>query len=62
MEFRDIRAIRGTPLNDPVPFRIVIPRAMSEALSKAARDHKTAAAEIARVGIEKILKEIGKDY
>lgn len=62
MEFRDIRAIRGTPLDDPVPFRIVIPRAMSEALSKAARDHKTAAAEIARVGIEKILQEIEKDH
>jgi hypothetical protein len=35
---------------------------MADALSKAARDHKTAAAEIARVGIEKILKEIEKDY
>lgn len=58
IEFRKTGEIRATPLQNPVLLRITVDGDTAATLGEIAHDYDTSVAEIVRVSVARMIKEI----
>ena len=58
MKFRKCREIKATPLFESVTMKVVVDGKTAEVLREYAKEYRTTASEIVRVGIAMVIQEI----